>query len=136
MSKLEREDPEGLAKALWTHVGMAFKMSGVEDDQMVEMTIDQLMSDPYRKLDAIIKAIDNGMRGKYGKLYGKLTYFQLQEWLVKYDEETSYERESGYNKESRPRIHGENYMKTDAIKISKFTDDQKERIKQIDKNKK
>ena len=132
LSKLERIDADALIDVLLLQVGKAFKMSGSDDDTLVEMTVQQLMADPYRKLDAIIKAIDNGLSGKYGKLYGKLNYFQLQEWLTKFDEETTYERESMHSSELRPRWAEE---KTSPVKVGVMTDQQKDLIKKIDSGK-
>ena len=135
ISQLKRENQELLVRTLVIHVGKAYKMTGQEDDSMVEHTIDYLLQDSYRKLDSIIMAIDNGLRGIYGKLYGKLTWPQLQEWLRKFDEQAAYEREMQNSNPQRTRPKGEIELEPRTFDVKEFTKEQIKRINEIDSRK-
>ena len=119
-----------LTQILVIHVGKAYQMTGQENPMMVEQSIEMLISDPYRKVNSIIMAIDRGLRGIYGKLYGKLTWNQLQEWITKFDEETAIERETKYSSQTRIR-----HESSKPKQIGEFTEEQKNIIKRIDDRK-
>lgn len=71
-----------------------------------EMLVDE---HPDLSFDDFILILRNGINGRYGKIYGKMNYPILSEWISKYRDQVAEYREQ----EIRNRRHYENQQATE-----------------------
>jgi hypothetical protein len=68
-------------KELWVHADTLFTSESI--NELSHLLMSQY---PHHRPQELIIAIKNGMTGKYGKTYGKLSTMEVMRWVKEYDE--------------------------------------------------
>ena len=136
LSAALREDEETTRGIIAIAISEAMQFSGVENPQMLRVMVDMItMSYWMWKLDDIILVIQKGIKGDFGKQYGKFNGSVLQEWLRQYDalrEHICEQHEGRYQKGIEDAANRTVQRHNGPKEIAKWTDEEVERMKQID----
>lgn len=84
LSKFKKEVGQDTLIVIMSEViRRAYRLSGVEQDPeiIIDIASEIVSNFWYAKIQEIILGIKNGMSGKYGKMYGKLNYIIIAEWI-------------------------------------------------------
>ena len=139
ISAAARENEDMARGVIAIALSEAFEFFGMENSRMLRIMVDLITREYWSwKLDDVILMVQMGISGYFGKQYGKFNGAVRQEWLRSYDLMRSSrcteiaQRYSQGIADDTDRI-GERH--TGPKEVKQWTEEQLERIEQIDKDK-
>lgn len=66
----------------------------------------------YLKMPELLNVFNNGISGKYGKIYGELMYSDVCNWIRQYEQEKAYALEMKVNSEKERADNNRNSVKS------------------------